>query len=79
MFLLLVTAYAAYRGIWWIVDWQNCKFSASAFEWFCNCIMTCVSAIALVVIVFTTDIHMSTGESGFGISFDFSYELKPKE
>lgn len=78
MFLLIVTFYAAYRGIHWINDWQQCKITASTFEWVCNCAMTSIATIMLVAIVFTMDIDISIVD-GFGINVNFAYELKAKE
>lgn len=78
MLLFIVTFYAAYRGIHWMVDWQQCKITASTLEWVCNCIMTCIATIMLCAIAFTMSIDVSIAD-GFSIDVNFAYELKPKE
>jgi predicted transporter len=79
MLFAIMTLYAAYRGIWWIVDWQQGKFTATTFSWAVNCVMACVATICVVAIIFSTSINMTAGESGFGINIVFAYELKAKE
>jgi hypothetical protein len=79
MLLAIMMFYAAYSGFRWIYDWQQGKLQANTFVWMFNCLMTSISFIGCIAIIFSTDINLMFTESGFGISVNLAYELKVKE